>query len=66
MGTSANVSYYGSWEGDRVFARERRRRSLLLVKLAAELYRREQGKPAPNAGSLLDGYLVQKQAVFFN
>jgi hypothetical protein len=54
-----NVNYYGSWEGDGVFARERRRRSVLLVKLAAELYRREQGKPAANAGSLLDGYLKE-------
>ena len=48
-----NASYYGSWEGNGVFARERRRRSVLLVKLAAELYRREQGKPAANAGALL-------------
>jgi hypothetical protein len=54
-----NVNYYGSWEGDGVFARERRRRSVLLVKLAAELYRREQGKPAANAGALLGAYLEE-------
>ena len=42
----------GLWEGKGVFARERRRRSVLLVKLAAELYRRESGKPAANAGAL--------------
>ena len=36
---------YRSWEGDGIFARERRRRSVLIVKLAAELYRRERGSP---------------------
>ena len=54
-----NVNYYGSWEGHGVFARERRRRSVLLIKLAAELYRREQGKPTPNAGALLGAYLEE-------
>ncbi len=42
-----------SWEGDGTFARERRRRSVLIVKLAAELYRRERGRPPANAGALL-------------
>jgi hypothetical protein len=48
-----------SWEGDGVFARERRRRSVLLVKLAAELYRRERGKLPASAGALLGSYLKQ-------
>jgi hypothetical protein len=46
-----------SCEGAGIFARERRRRSALLVKLAAELYRREHGTPPPNAGELVGGYL---------
>ncbi len=48
-----------SWEGDGIFARERRRRSVLIVKLAAELYRRERGKPPANAGALLGAYLKE-------
>ena len=32
---------------------------MLIAKLAAELYRREQGKPPANAGLLLDGYLKE-------
>jgi hypothetical protein len=53
-----NVNYYGSWEGDGVFARERRRRSVLLVKLAAELYCRDRVVPPADIGALLDsGYL---------
>jgi hypothetical protein len=57
----ARRSEFGAaaWEGDGIFARERRRRSVLLVKLAAELYRREQGKPAASAGVLLGSYLEQ-------
>jgi hypothetical protein len=31
---------------------------VLIVKLAAELYRREQGKPPANAGALLGRYLT--------
>jgi hypothetical protein len=54
-----NVDQYGSWEGDGSFARERRRRSVLLVRLAAELYRRELGKPPANAGDVLGGYLKE-------
>jgi hypothetical protein len=54
-----NVNYYGSWEGDGVFARERRRRSVLTIRLAAELYRREKGKLAANAGALLGTYLEE-------
>jgi hypothetical protein len=49
----------GLWEGNGVFARERRQRSVLLIKLAAELYRRDQGKPPANAGALLGGYLKE-------
>jgi hypothetical protein len=48
-----------AWEGNGVFARERRRRSVLLIRLAAELYRRERRKPAPNAGALLGSCLKQ-------
>ena len=48
---------YGSWEANGAYARERRRRSALIVKLAALLYHREQGKPPAKAGALLDGYL---------
>ncbi len=32
---------------------------MLIVKLAAELYRRERGKLPANAGQLLDGYLKE-------
>jgi hypothetical protein len=42
-----------AWEGDSNLAREPRRRATLIVKLAAELYRREHGKAPPNAGALL-------------
>jgi hypothetical protein len=54
-----NVNYYGSWEGDGVFACERRRRSVLTIKLAAELYRRERGKPPAKAGALLGTCLAE-------
>ena len=46
-----------AWEGKGTLAREPRRRAVLIVKLAAELYRREQGKAPANAGALLGGYL---------
>ncbi len=46
-----------AWEGDSSLAREPRRRAVLIVKLAAELYRREHGRPPANAGVLLDGCL---------
>jgi hypothetical protein len=45
------------WEGDGPLAREPRRRADLIVKLAAELYRRERGQAPKTAGSLLDSYL---------
>jgi len=48
-----------SWEGDGVLARERRRRSVLIVKLAAEVYRRERGMHPANAGALLGAYLTK-------
>jgi hypothetical protein len=51
-----------AWEGDRPLAREPRRRAVLIVKLAAELYRREQGKPPANAGALLEAYLKELPA----
>jgi hypothetical protein len=58
-GPHINELAYGAWEGDGFFARERKRRSVLLVKLAAELYRRERGELPANAGSLLEGYLKE-------
>ncbi len=45
------------WEGKGPLARERRRRSTLIVRLAAELYRREHGAAPPTAGALLGNYL---------
>ena len=48
-----------AWEGTSTLAREPRRRAVLIVKLAAELFRREQGKPPANAALLLDGYLKE-------
>jgi hypothetical protein len=45
------------WEGDGPLAREPRRRGILIVKLAAELYLRERGQPPATAGLLLGGYL---------
>jgi hypothetical protein len=45
------------WQPAGLLAREPRRRAVLIVKLAAELYHRERGKPPENAGTLLGGYL---------
>jgi hypothetical protein len=45
------------WEGDGPLAREPRRRAVLIVKLAAELYRRERGQPPATAGALVGPYL---------
>jgi len=45
------------WEDDGLLPRERRRRSVLIVKLAAELYRRVHGQPPATAGALLGPYL---------
>jgi hypothetical protein len=47
------------WQPDGVLARESRMRAVLIVKLAAELYRREQGKPPVNAGALVGSYLKE-------
>ncbi len=47
------------WEGNGLLARERRRRSALIVRLAAELYRREQGAAPATAGALLGRYLKE-------
>jgi hypothetical protein len=47
-----------AWEGDSGLAREPRRRAVLIVKLAAELYRRVHGKAPANAGALLGRYLT--------
>ena len=55
----SNESAFYAWESDGFFARERKRRSVLVVKLAAELYRREKGEPPATAGALLNGYLTE-------
>jgi hypothetical protein len=47
------------WQPNGLLAREPRRRAVLIVKLAAELYRREQGKPPAKVGTLLGGYLQE-------
>jgi hypothetical protein len=47
------------WEGNGLLARERRRRSALIVRLAAELYRREHGAAPATAGALVDRYLKE-------
>jgi hypothetical protein len=45
------------WRPTGLLAREPRRRAVLILKLAAELYRRERGKPPEHAGALLGSYL---------
>jgi hypothetical protein len=45
------------WEGDWLLAREPRHRAALIVKLAAELYRREHHKAPTTAGALVGPYL---------
>ena len=45
------------WEGDGPLSREPRSRADLIVKLAAELYRRERGQAPTTAGALLGRYL---------
>jgi hypothetical protein len=47
------------WESNGELARERRRRSALIVRLAAEWYRREHGQLPPTAGVLLGGFLKE-------
>jgi hypothetical protein len=47
------------WEEGGWLTRERRRRSALIVRLAAELYRREKGQPPAAAGALLGAYLKE-------
>jgi hypothetical protein len=47
------------WEGKGVLTRERRRRSVLIVRLAAELYRREHGAAPAKAGTLLGTVLEE-------
>jgi hypothetical protein len=47
------------WELNGELARERRRRSALIVRLAAEWYRREHGQLPPTAGALLGIYLKE-------
>ncbi len=45
------------WDERYSLGREPRRRAVLIVKLAAGLYRREQGKAPTRAGDLVGGYL---------
>jgi hypothetical protein len=45
------------WEGDGSLAQETRHRAALIVKLAAELCRREHTKPPATAGALVGTYL---------
>jgi hypothetical protein len=45
------------WDGDWLLAREPRHRAALIVKLAAELFRREHNKPPTSAGALVGPYL---------
>jgi hypothetical protein len=47
------------WQPSGLLAREPRRRAVLIVMLAAELYRREQAKPPANASELLGRYLKE-------
>jgi hypothetical protein len=47
------------WQPSGLLAREPRRRAVLIVKLAADLYRREQGKPPAKVAALLGGYLKE-------
>jgi hypothetical protein len=47
------------WEGDGLLAREPRHRALLIVKLAAELHRREHGTMPATAGALVGPYLKE-------
>ncbi len=52
------------WQDKGMLAREPRRRAVLLVKLAAELYLREHGKPPANAGSLIGTSLQELPSGF--
>jgi hypothetical protein len=52
----AGEPYTPPWDGDGELARERRRRSALIVRLAAELFRRERGQFPATAGALLGPY----------
>ncbi len=47
------------WGAQGELTRERRRRSVLIVRLAAELYRRERGAAPANAGALLGAVLKE-------
>jgi hypothetical protein len=47
------------WQGQGELARERRRRSVLIVRLAAEVYRREHGALPTTAGALLGTVLKE-------
>ncbi len=48
-----------AWEENGALVRERRRRSALIVRLAAELYRREHGQLPNQAGVLVGPYLKE-------
>jgi hypothetical protein len=56
-GSSGNPMSQAPWEGRELLAREPRNRATLIVKLAAELYRRDHGQPPATAGALLGPHL---------
>jgi hypothetical protein len=55
--TSGTPMSRSPWEGDGLLAREPRHRAALIVKLAAELFRREHNKAPTTAGALVGPYL---------
>ena len=56
--TGATPVATAPWEGDGLLAREPRHRAVLIVKLAAELYRRDHGRPPATAGALVGLHLT--------
>jgi hypothetical protein len=50
-----------AWDGDGAVAQERRRRSALVVRLAAQLYRRERDRFPATPGELPGPYLNELQ-----
>ncbi|MFI5456811.1 MAG: hypothetical protein ACHRXM_15295 [Isosphaerales bacterium] len=55
--TGGHLITRSPWEDDGILPREPRNRAVLIVKLAAELYRREHGQFPPTAEALLGPYL---------
>jgi hypothetical protein len=61
FGAKPNRDPFGppSWEEGGSLGRERRRRSVLIVRLAAELYHRDHGAAPATAGALLGTVLEE-------